>query len=105
MDRLTPAERQAREERLDRLHQAVVEQDGDPRVVKVNRRDVAEVLAELDRLHTWDGLMWLLDQHWPAWVFPPGDSPQEAADERLDVGHRVVALIRWVDRLRQEQAP
>src|SRR5690606_13177893 len=33
-----------------------------------NRRDV-----------TWDALMALLDQHWPADVFPPGDDPTRDA--------------------------
>lgn len=55
--------------------------------------------AELDRLHSWDGLMSLLDEHWPVDIFR-ADPMEDAADP----GPRIVALLRWVDRLRAELA-
>jgi hypothetical protein len=54
------------------------------------RRAAAELLGELDRLHTWPGLMSLLDEHYPADVqLGPDDEP----------GPRILALVREVDRL------
>lgn len=44
----------------------------------------------------WPGLMRLLDQHWPADVFPPGYDPAR------DAGARIVGLLRWVDQLKKE---
>jgi hypothetical protein len=60
----------------------------------------AELRAELDRLHSWAGLMELLDEHWPADVF----SPEAAQNETADPGVRIVALLRWVDKLQRELA-
>lgn len=59
-----------------------------------------ELLAELERLHSWAGLMELLDEHWPEDIFPTvhGD------DERRDAGVRIVSLLRWVDQLRAAEA-
>lgn len=58
-------------------------------------QDVAPLLAEkeevLARLHTWQGLMSLLDEHYPPEVFD-----RSSGDE----GPRVVALVREIDRLR-----
>lgn len=48
----------------------------------------ARLRSELDRLHSWAGLMELLDEHWPAEVF---DGQSE------DSGPRIVSLIRAVD--------
>ena len=48
------------------------------------------------RAATWDDLMALLDQHWPADVFPAGDDPKR------DAGARIVGLLRWVDQLKRE---
>jgi hypothetical protein len=57
-------------------------------------RAVNDLLAELDRLHTWPGLMSLLDEHYPADVqLGPDDEP----------GPRILALVREVDRLRKER--
>lgn len=50
--------------------------------------------AELERLHSWDGLMSLLDEHWPEDVFPT--VPDDAS---RDPGPRIVALLRVRDRL------
>lgn len=58
-------------------------------------RAYLDVLAERDRLHTWDGLMALLNEHYPEDIFPTlPDSP------RRDPGPRIVSLIRTIDRLR-----
>ncbi|MBP2370266.1 hypothetical protein [Pseudonocardia parietis] len=46
-----------------------------------------------------DGLMSLLDEHWPVDIFRT-DPMEDAADP----GPRIVALLRWVDRLRAELA-
>jgi hypothetical protein len=51
--------------------------------------------AEIDRLHSWDGLMELLDEHWPADIF---------TGESGDPGPRIVALIRMVDQARAAAA-
>lgn len=54
------------------------------------QRDVAR--AELARLHSWNGLMSLLDEHYPADIFIGSSG---------DHGPRVVALIREIDSLRE----
>jgi len=58
------------------------------------RADRDRLAAELAELHTWRGLMSLLDEHWPADVFDgrPG----------VDPGPRIVVLMRQVDLLRRE---
>lgn len=55
---------------------------------------MTELLAEVERLHSWDGLMSLLDEHWPESIFPtlPDDSGR-------DPGPRIVSLLRWVEHL------
>lgn len=56
-----------------------------------------ELAAEVTRLHTWDGLMSLLDEHWPADIFPTlPDNPDR------DPGPRIISLLRWVDNQRAE---
>jgi hypothetical protein len=50
--------------------------------------------SELKRLHSWAGLMELLDEHWPAEVF---DGQSE------DSGPRIVSLIRAVDSERSSR--
>ena len=52
-------------------------------------QDRADLLAEVDRLHSWDGLMSLLDEHWPVDVFPT-----TADREDRDTGPRIVSLVR-----------
>ena len=47
--------------------------------------------AELAELHTWRGLMSLLDEHWPADVFDGSSN---------DPGARIVVLMREIDLLR-----
>jgi len=51
---------------------------------------------EVERLHTWDGLMSILDAHYPPDVFT-GDS--------ADPGARLIALMREVERLRALMTP
>lgn len=54
------------------------------------------VLAEMDAAHTWDGLMALVDEHYPTDIYLAGqpDNPER------DPGPRILSLIREVDRLR-----
>lgn len=56
-------------------------------------RELAQLQAEAAQLHTWQGLMSLLDEHYPPEVFD-GSSGDE--------GPRIVALVREVDWLRRE---
>lgn len=57
-------------------------------------RELAEARAEIERLHSWDGLMELLDEHWPESMIPT-----LADNEERDAGPRIVSLIRWVAAL------
>ena len=50
---------------------------------------------ELDRLHSWAGLMSLLDEHWPETIFPT-----MVDDPARDPGPRIVSLLRQIDRYR-----
>ncbi|AEJ92513.1 hypothetical protein SEA_TOTO_42 [Mycobacterium phage Toto] len=59
---------------------------------------VPELIAEVERLHTWDGLMELLDEHWPADIFPTLPD-----DDKRDPGPRIISLLRWVSRLRAQE--
>lgn len=54
--------------------------------------------AEVDRLHTWAGLMSLLDTYYPEDIFPtqPDGSPDR------DPGPRIVSLIRYLENARAE---
>lgn len=56
------------------------------------------LLAELDAAHTWDGIMALVDEHYPTDIFPhlagQPDNPERDPDPRI------LSLIREVDRLR-----
>lgn len=45
--------------------------------------------------HSWAGLMELLDEHWPADIFPT----RFEDDPKRDAGPRIVSLMRWVDQL------
>lgn len=67
-------------------------------ITEADRRAARERLAHEDETdcghHSWDGLMALLDEHWPEDVFPTRtDHPDR------DPGPRIVSLIRMVDRL------
>lgn len=65
---------------------------------RVDNGDVIErLLAEIDRLRTWDGLMSLLDEKWPEDIFPTRED-----DSERDPGPRIVSLLRWVDRLQTQ---
>ena len=60
---------------------------------------VRELVAELDRLHTWDGLMSLVDEHYPTDIFPHFAGASDNPDR--DPGPRILSLLREVDRLRK----
>lgn len=59
---------------------------------------VEGLLGELERLHTWDGLMSLADEHYPTDIFPHLAGQPDDPDR--DPGPRILLLIREVDRLR-----
>lgn len=69
----------------------------------IYERELLEVLGaarkEIERLHSWDGLMALMDEHWPREIFPVGDEP---APDVGDPGVRILRLARWVDLLREQ---
>lgn len=52
--------------------------------------------AEVERLHSWEGLMSLLDEHWPESMIPTLSD-----DVSRDPGPRIVSLLRWVEALRR----
>lgn len=56
-----------------------------------------ELLAEVERLHSWDGLMSLLNEHYPEDIFP---TMQDREDR--DPGPRIVSLIRTLGQLRTQ---
>lgn len=72
----------------------LVEADTDRRLLLA---EVDRLRAEARRLHTWDGLMSLLDEHWPEAILPT--LPDEPA---RDAGSRIVSLIRWIEMLHTE---
>lgn len=55
------------------------------------RDQVNAALDEIDRLRSWDGLMSILDDHYPADVFDGSSG---------DPGPRIIVLIREIDRIR-----
>lgn len=58
---------------------------------------VPELVAEIRRLHSWDGLMSILDQHYRESVFPTlPDDPDR------DPGPRIISLIRNLDAAQAE---
>ena len=57
--------------------------------------EVKKTIAEVDRLHTWDGMLSILDEHWPEELAPT----IEKDDPSRDSGVRIVSLLRWVSRL------
>lgn len=65
--------------------------------VAAARSLVPELIAEVERLHSWDGLMSLLDEHWPEDIFPTLPDT-----DRRDPGPRIVSLLRWVDKLKAQ---
>lgn len=59
---------------------------------------VPELVAEIERLHTWDGLMSLVDEHYPTDIFPHFAGVPDNPDR--DPGPRILSLLREVERLR-----
>lgn len=53
---------------------------------------IRELHAEDEHLHSWDGLMELLDEHFPEDLIPTRDD-----DPYRDPGPRIVSLIRRLD--------
>ena len=97
---MSSVEQQARD-LLDRM-----EVDGAQNFSSGELVELAELISErnrlakeIDRLHTWDGLMELLDEHWPEDIFPTLPDT-----DKRDPGPRIVSLLRMVDRLRAEGA-
>lgn len=78
--------------------------------------DRLTLAAEVRRLHSWDGLMSLLDEHWPADIFLTRPAPEDYHEPlyrrdpdgtpgqyvRANPGAIITGLIRWTDRLRRE---
>jgi hypothetical protein len=67
---------------------------------QITCQECLEALAEITDevvapLHDWDGLMSILDEHYPADVFDGSSG---------DTGPRIIVLLREVDRLRAEVA-
>lgn len=58
-------------------------------------KDASYRLTPAENDISWAGLMELLDEHWPADLFPTLED-----DPERDAGARIVSLLRWVDRLR-----
>lgn len=56
---------------------------------------VPELVAEVERLHSWDGLISLVDEHYPADIFPT-----EPDRDTRDPGPRIISLLRVCDELR-----
>lgn len=55
--------------------------------------NIPRLLDEVARLHTWKGLLWILNEHYPADVFDGSSG---------DPGPTIVALTREVERHRRE---
>lgn len=70
----------------------------DARFVAQARTLVPELVAEVERLHTWDGLMSLVDEHYPTSIFPHFAGAPDNPDR--DPGPRILSLLREVERLR-----
>lgn len=61
------------------------------------RAEAAE--AELERLHSWQGLLELLDEHWPDDIFPTLTD-----DAERDTGPRLVSALRRADKAERKVA-
>ena len=68
----------------------------DARFIAQARTLVPELVAEVEKLHSWDGLMSLLDEHWPDDIFPTTEDREDR-----DPGPRIVSLLRRVDMLQK----
>lgn len=60
--------------------------------------DVRALITELERLHSWEGLMSLVDEHYPTDIFPHFAGAPDNPDR--DPGPRILSLLREVERLR-----
>jgi hypothetical protein len=58
-----------------------------------------ELVAEVERLHAWDGLMSLVDEHYPTDIFPHFAGVPDNPDR--DPGPRILSLLREIERLRK----
>lgn len=75
--------------------------------------DRRALVTELERLHSWDGLMELLDEHWPADIFVVPTLEEvygelyrcnkDGTYTRANPGVRITGLMRWLDNVRQER--
>lgn len=64
--------------------------------VPVLLKVVDQLALEVERLHSWDGLMSLLDEHYPEDIFPTLiDGPDR------DPGPRIVSMLRTINRIRE----
>lgn len=57
--------------------------------------DVPALLDEVERLHSWDGLMSLLNEMYPDDIYPTRED-----DQSRDPGPRIVSLLRRLDEAR-----
>lgn len=64
------------------------------------RARIAELEAEVERFHSWAGLMSILDERYPEGIFPTEDDHQGR-----DSGPRIVSLLRRLDALEAAQRP
>lgn len=67
----------------------------DAEFIAAARTLVPELVAEVERLHSWDGLISLVDEHYPADIFPT-----EPDRDTRDPGPRIISLLRVCDELR-----
>lgn len=70
----------------------------DAEFIAAARMLMPELVAEVERLHTWDGLMSLVDEHYPTDIFPHFAGVPDNPDR--DPGPRILSLLREVERLR-----
>ena len=61
--------------------------------------ELARLRGELDRLHSWQGLLSLLDEHWPEDIFAT-----LADDAQRDTGPRLIAALRRADAAESDAA-
>ena len=100
------AARDAEIERLDEIAERAAKETraAARKIVDVaDARDAA--VEQLERLHSWGGLLELLDEHWPTDIFPAPESIDAAKSQtRRDTGPVILGLIRWVDKLSADLA-
>lgn len=80
------AERDRQDDEIERLKD-LADQRIDDLANAQTERD--QLKGEVARLHTWQGLLELLDQHWPADIFPTRKD-----DPGRDTGPRLIAALR-----------